>query len=238
MGRFNRKEFGERLKEFRKAKGYSLENIADALNKTSATVSRYESGEILPDIETLSLICDELGIEEYELFNDDIQLNNIENSKNPFGVKTLYLYYKTYSQITHKFGRGKFKLNIIEKPNCCEVDFVDYKTNKIYMSGHIVADGNIAVFILENYKPNSPRLEVTEIILNISDCMDKFMFGSLHCTNAKYVPNVRKCIISKFDLEHDDKMAELLKLSDYEKKTLNEEDILYLNIDNIDDYES
>lgn len=238
MGRFNRKEFGERLKEFRKAKGYSLDNIANALNKTSATVSRYESGDILPDIETLSLICDELGIEEYELFNDNVLLKNIENSKNPFGVKTLYLYYKTYSQITHKFGRGKFKLNIIEKPNCCEVNFVDYKTNKIYMSGHIVADGNIAVFILENYKPSSPRLEVTEIILNISDCMDKFMFGSLHCTNAKYVPNVRKCIISKLDLEHDDKMAELLKLSDYEKKTLNEEDILYLNIDNIDDYEN
>lgn len=238
MGRFNRKVFGERLKEFRKAKGYSLENIANALNKTSATVSRYESGEILPDIETLSLICDELGIEEYELFNNDIQLKNIENSKNPFGVKTLYLYYKTYSQITHKFGRGKFKLNIIEKQNCCEVDFVDYKTNKIYMTGHIVADGNIAVFILENYKPNSPRLEVTEIILNISDCMDKFMFGSLHCTNAKYVPNVRKCIISKLDLEHDDKMAELLKLSDDEKKTLIEEDVLYINVDNIDDFEN
>ena len=57
MGRFNRKEFGERLKEFRKAKGYSLDNIANALNKTSATVSRYETGDILPDLETLSLIC-------------------------------------------------------------------------------------------------------------------------------------------------------------------------------------
>ena len=238
MGRFNRKEFGERLKEFRKAKGYSLENIANALNKTSATVSRYETGDILPDLETLSLICNELGINESDLFNNDVQLNNIENSKNPFGVKTLYLYYKTYSQITHKFGRGKFKLNIIEKNNCCEVEFVDYKTNKIYMKGHIVADGNIAVFILENYKPNSPRLEVTEIILNISDCMDRLMFGSLHCTNGKYIPNVRKCIISKLDLEHDDKMAELLKLSDDEKKTLIEEDVLYINVDNIDDFES
>ena len=151
---------------------------------------------------------------------------------------TLYLYYKTYSQITHKFGRGKFKLNIIEKQNCCEVEFVDYKTDKIYMKGHIVADGNIAVFILENYKPNSPRLEVTEIILNISDCMDRLMFGSLHCTNGKYIPNVRKCIISKLDLEHDNKMAELLKLSDDEKKTLIEEDVLYINVDNIDDFES
>lgn len=238
MGRFNRKEFGERLKEFRKAKGYSLDNIANALNKTSATVSRYETGDILPDLETLSLICNELGINESDLFNNDVQLNNIENSKNPFGVKTLYLYYKTYSQITHKFGRGKFKLNIIEKNNCCEIEFVDYKTNKIYMKGHIVADGNIAVFILENYKPNSPRLEVTEIILNISDCMDRLMFGSLHCTNGKYIPNVRKCIISKLDLEHDDKMAELLKLSDDEKKTLIEEDVLYINVDNIDDFES
>lgn len=238
MGRFNRKEFGERLKEFRKAKGYSLDNIANALNKTSATVSRYETGDILPDLETLSLICNELGINESDLFNNDVQLNNIENSKNPFGVKTLYLYYKTYSQITHKFGRGKFKLNIIEKQNCCEVEFVDYKTDKIYMKGYIVADGNIAVFILENYKPSSPRLEVTEIILNISDCMDRLMFGSLHCTNGKYVPNVRKCIISKLDLEHDNKMAELLKLSDDEKKTLIEEDVLYINVDNIDDFES
>lgn len=238
MGRFNRKEFGERLKEFRKAKGYSLDNIANALNKTSATVSRYETGDILPDLETLSLICNELGINESDLFNNDVQLNNIANSRNPLGVKTLYLYYKTYSQITHKFGRGKFKLNIIEKQNCCEVEFVDYKTNKIYMKGHIVADGNIAVFILENYKPSSPRLEVTEIILNISDCMDRLMFGSLHCTNGKYVPNVRKCIISKLDLEHDDKMAELLKLSDDDKKTLIEEDVLYINVDNIDDFES
>ena len=105
-------------------------------------------------------------------------------SINPFGVKTLYLYYRAYNKSKDKFFRGKFKLIIREKDNVCKVDMVDYKTDKIYLSGHILADSHIAIFILENYKPSSPRLEVTQIILNISDCMDRLMFGTLTKENV------------------------------------------------------
>ena len=34
---------------------------------------------------------------------------------NPFGVKTLYLYYRAYNKSKDKFFRGKFKLVIREK---------------------------------------------------------------------------------------------------------------------------
>ena len=237
MGRFNKEEFGNRIKEIRKSKGLSTENLAMMINKSQSIVSRYESGAVLPDAETITILCDALGITENDLFNSNEKINNKDMSKNPFGVKTLYLYYRAFNRPTNKFVRGKFKLLLREKDNMCKVDMVDYKTDKIYLSGHILADSNIAIFLLENYKPVSPRLEVTEIILNISDCMDRLMFGTLTSTNGNYVPSIRKCIISKEDVEYDDKIEEFLQISNKDKDVLLKENVLYIDIENKDDYE-
>ena len=237
MGRFNKEEFGNRIKEIRRTKGLSTENLAMMINKSQSIISRYESGAVLPDAETITILCDALGITENDLFNSNDKLNNKDMSINPFGVKTLYLYYRAYNKSKDKFFRGKFKLIIREKDNACKVDMVDYKTDKIYLSGHILADSHIAIFILENYKPSSPRLEVTQIILNISDCMDRLMFGTLTSTNGNYVPSIRKCMISKEDVEYDDKIEELLEISNKDKDVLSKENILYIDIENKDDYE-
>ena len=237
MGRFNKEEFGNRIKEIRRTKGLSTENLAMMINKSQSIISRYESGAVLPDAETITILCDALGITENDLFNSNDKLSNKDMSINPFGVKTLYLYYRAYNKSKDKFFRGKFKLIIREKDNVCKVDMVDYKTDKIYLSGHILADSHIAIFILENYKPSSPRLEVTQIILNISDCMDRLMFGTLTSTNGNYVPSIRKCMISKEDVEYDDKIEELLEISNKDKDVLSKENILYIDIENKDDYE-
>ena len=237
MGRFNKEEFGNRIKEIRKSKGLSTENLAMMINKSQSIVSRYESGAVLPDAETITILCDALEITENDLFNSNDKISNKDMSMNPFGVKTLYLYYRAYNKSKDKFFRGKFKLAIREKDNICKVDMMDYKTDKIYLSGHILADSNIAIFLLENYKPVSPRLEVTEIILNISDCMDRLMFGTLTSTNGNYVPSIRKCMISKEDVEYDDRIEELLQISDKDKDVLLKENILYIDIENKDDYE-
>lgn len=69
MPSFDKKEFGENIRKFRRIKGLSQENLAMVLNKTSATIARYENGEITPNAEQIHLICNELGIYEYELFN-------------------------------------------------------------------------------------------------------------------------------------------------------------------------
>ena len=69
MAEFNRKEFGERLKQLRKDKGLSQENLARAIRKNKATISRMESGRLLPNAEEIYLLCNELEINEYELFN-------------------------------------------------------------------------------------------------------------------------------------------------------------------------
>lgn len=237
MAVLDKKEFGNRIRKARQAKGLTLENLAKVINKSFSTVSRFENGELIPNALEINLICNELGISEYELFNSDEKINNLENSNNPFGVKTLYIAYMAYYQKSNKYDLAKFKLNIIEKNEKCVVDLVDYKTNKIYLSGYMLADTNVAMIVLENYKPNNLRLEVTHIILNIAKGTDKFILGSLHCTNGNYVPSIRKCLISKNDFELTDKILNKIEISKDEKKELNSKEILYLDLIDKEDFE-
>lgn len=86
--------FSKLLKKYRKSKGITLEKLGNNINKTKATVSKYENGEIIPDILTLLEICNELNINLSQLFPS--QYNNTNShSYNPFHVNKLYLYYYT-----------------------------------------------------------------------------------------------------------------------------------------------
>lgn len=237
MGHFNKEEFGEKLRKARKMKGYSLDNLAYAINKNATTIGRYEKGEIMPDAETISLMCEELGISEYELFKCDEKINNTENSLNPFNTNKLYLYYNAYYAKSDKYDKGKFVLNIIEKDGICKVDMTDYKTGKIYLSGYLLADTNIAVFVLENYKETNLRLEVTEIILNIARGTNTLMMGTLNCTNKYYIPCFRKCLVSEKDQEFSDEMYDKVKITEKELEELKEKNIWYADVVNKDDFE-
>ena len=73
---FNKKDFGIKIKVARKSRGLSQENLGKAIGKNATTIGRYESGEIMPDAEQISLICDELGIAEYELFDTSSKILN------------------------------------------------------------------------------------------------------------------------------------------------------------------
>lgn len=213
--------------------------MARVINKNVSTIVRFESGRLSPNAEEITLICNELGINEYELFkNSADNIINIENNKNPFKVKELFLYYQAYYSSTNSYKVSKFKIRITEKQEKCQVDFVDYKTNKIYMTGYILADTNIAIFVFENYKEYSPRLEVTEIILNISNGIDGIMLGTLTCTNGQYIPSIRKCAISKEDVEISKELINKLNITNEEINKLKNNNILYLNINNLYDFEN
>lgn len=168
MTSFNNKDFGENIRKYRKAKGLSQENLAMVLGKTPATIARYENGEITPNAEQIHLICNELGIYEYELFNSQKKILNSENSINPFNTDMLYLYYIAYYPKSKKYDKAKFRLKLITKPDLCKVDFMEYRKDYIYLSGYLLADSNIAVFVFENYKENNLRFELSHIILNIA----------------------------------------------------------------------
>lgn len=55
---FNENLFGERLKTLRIEKNLTLEQLGLQFNVTKQTVSRWETGKILPTIKKLCLLCD------------------------------------------------------------------------------------------------------------------------------------------------------------------------------------
>jgi transcriptional regulator with XRE-family HTH domain len=63
-------EFNNKLYELRKQKGLSQEELANRLNASRQTVSKWEVGDSTPDMEKLVAICDLFGISLDELVLD------------------------------------------------------------------------------------------------------------------------------------------------------------------------
>ena len=54
---------GQRIKKYRKSRGYTIEQFSVMINKSKATVSKYENGTITIDIDTLYDISQKLDID-------------------------------------------------------------------------------------------------------------------------------------------------------------------------------
>lgn len=63
-------EFNNKLYELRKQKGFSQEELANRLNVSRQTVSKWEVGDSTPDMEKLIAISDLFGISLDELILD------------------------------------------------------------------------------------------------------------------------------------------------------------------------
>ena len=74
---------GERLLNLRKEKKLSQEELADKLNVTRQTISKWETDQSMPDFDKIVPLCELYGITPNELF---IELNGEKTSKNDKSV--------------------------------------------------------------------------------------------------------------------------------------------------------
>ena len=91
---------GQQIRKYRKAGKITLQQLADAIHKSRATVCKYENGEISVDIETLYEISQVLQVSmaqltTYQASEDRLVGNALElSNKNPFfQAKKLYFYF-------------------------------------------------------------------------------------------------------------------------------------------------
>lgn len=231
MVQFNKIEFGNKLREARLQKNYTLKYVGKMIGKDLSTVIKYETGEVIPNADVLSKLCDVLDIYYGDLYAENTQkIVNMENSINPFKVNRLYLYYLSFkNKAKTQIETFKLVIDLEDKPNFVEVK-ISYE-NKVILIGHIVSDSFIATIRTENYKANRPRLETNQIILDISGGTNDLVRGMMLCTDDKYVPTVKKVVVSKKDVSKDDKqLLEYFKLDNTEKKTIQKTEIWRGNI--------
>ena len=97
---------GQRIRLYRKMKGMTIETFAGKINKSKATVSKYENGDISIDIETLFIIAEELGISVNQLV--DYAEETAEDSVTPALSKSRYYMY------FYDGRRNRIARNVIE----------------------------------------------------------------------------------------------------------------------------
>lgn len=120
-------------------------------------------------------------------------------------------------------------IDLEEKKNFVEVK-ISYE-NKVILIGHIISDSFIATIRTENYKSNRHRLETNQIILGISGGTNGLVRGMMFCTDDKYVPNVKKVVVSKKEFPKDAKqLLEYFELDNTEKKLIQKTGIWQANI--------
>lgn len=79
------KEVGKKIRTFRKSKGMTIQQLADLIHKSKATVAKYENGDIAIEIETLYEIAVALNIHVEQLLyippqNSDSLSNSIPST--------------------------------------------------------------------------------------------------------------------------------------------------------------
>ena len=71
----------EKLQKLRKEKGYSQEQLADLLDVSRQSVSKWESGTTYPEMDKLLSLCKIFNVSLDELTNDEITDKNIMDKK-------------------------------------------------------------------------------------------------------------------------------------------------------------
>lgn len=74
---------GENIAALRKTNNLTQQQLADKLHYSNKAVSRWEKGECLPNVETLSKICDFFGVEFDYLIHKHAQAVKIRNKVDP-----------------------------------------------------------------------------------------------------------------------------------------------------------
>lgn len=87
---------GQRIKKYRKSRGYTIEEFSAKINKSKATLSKYENGSITIDIETLYDISKALDI-DLKCFIDyqppEFHVENVLPKSFYFNQPQAYMYY-------------------------------------------------------------------------------------------------------------------------------------------------
>ena len=71
--------FGDNLKTIRKAKGFTQEELAIKINVVRQTVSKWEKGLSVPDVDILNRIADVLEVSVSELLGADFKTEENRN---------------------------------------------------------------------------------------------------------------------------------------------------------------
>lgn len=163
MYNLSMENIGKKLNFYRRKRNLSLETLGNLILKSKATLSKYEKGDITPDIITVLEICNALDLDITQILEQKISPSVINN---PFKSNSLFLYYISNNKIIMSIAEfdeynGKIDVNFYN-------DIKKVKDDCAYFyKGTLDCDGEIVYFHLNNRCSDFVKLEYVDIVASI-----------------------------------------------------------------------
>ena len=189
---------GKMIRKYRKAANLTLQQLADAIHKSRATICKYENGDISMDIETL-----------YEISQD--HSSAYAARKSPFfQAKMLYFYFYDgrYNRmkdgvinIHEKEGNGSYRATL----SICSVSGNGRSSESYYNGSVLYSDMLIRFSFVNQYNPLEEDLLYIFNPLEFRTHTDGLLCG---ISSADLMPCAFKCLVA---LEKQELNEELRK---------------------------
>lgn len=213
-------EIGNRIRNFRKKRSITIEELARLINKSRATVSKYEKGEIVLDIVTMYEIADALQLHvEQLLYCSPERAVITSNGTEPAffsGLSQFYSYVfdgrsnqimRCVFDVLSVAGESRYKIMMYMNIK----DFNNYQNCENTYWGYIEHFDALTNIIMRNN--DTPMEQITINIL--ASFLDSDTKWGLFCgiSSRPMMPVALKMLFSKKMLKEDESLAKLLKIS-------------------------
>lgn len=221
-------KIGKLIREARKIKGLSAEELANKICKSPTTMYKYERDEVVPDLITTLEICNVLGLDINDLTNKDRIEINRETSINPFPTDMLYIYYLGFGSL------AEYRLKITPENGFMKVEFL-LGDDQIYYVGTIESNSDLAFISLKNYYAVNQCFEKLQFTVNMKFSIDGMNSGVfLALREDVNQPVIKKFVLSKKRITENEKedIIKRLNLTESERAHLLKNGYWYPDISN------
>lgn len=233
---------GKQIRRYRKAGKMTLQDLADAIHKSRATICKYENGEISVDIETLYEISQVLQVFIFQLTAylpetvDEPSSAPSRIKKSPFfQARRLYFYFYDGRYQRTKDG----VIDIYEKKGepgtyeatltICSVS-ANGRSSEIFYTGRVLYSDMLIRFSFVNQY--NPLEEDLLYIFNPLELRDFTMGLLCGISSADLMPCAFKCVITLKPQEHTENFRHQLLFTKKDLKRL--EQLNMLLVDNME----
>ncbi len=208
---------GRRIRLYRKMKNITIEVFAGMINKSKATVSKYENGDISIDIETLFIIANKLDISVNQLIDLDQDEMEAEEklpvADSHYGKSRMYMYFydgrrsrfvRSVIEISGSGENGVYRANLYsdleDYSNCYQCKFLYHGTMRRYDT-----------FTNFNFENQNNKVEKVFLYAINSFSHNGRMMGMFSGLSTQpFLPVSFKFILSPDIMEENDELKEQL----------------------------
>ena len=216
---------GDRIRFFRKLKGWTMQELADAIGKSKSTVSKYEKGEIAIDVDVLHEISKVLEVSMVQFVDCPDHLPERAHSvvHSAFSeADTLFLY--TSDSHTGQMVESAIRVHQLEKGTEAVLYFgipakgEDYHECRSYYQGTVKYHSAIINFVLNNQFNEVEQMFIALYNPLVRENATPGILCGL--THQGIQPVALRCIVSLRRLKMDENLHEQLYFTRNEQLTL------------------